>query len=61
MNKTYLGDSVYAEIIDGMIRLTTENGGMPSNEIFLEENVYDTLTEWVDSLRRNVREREVSE
>lgn len=27
MHKQYLGDSVYAEIANGMIKLTTENGG----------------------------------
>jgi len=32
--KVYLGDSVYAELEDGMIKLTTENGYGPSNTIF---------------------------
>lgn len=43
MNKCYLGDSVYAEKVDGMIRLTTENGFGPSNEIFLEDFVLSAL------------------
>lgn len=41
--KRYIGDSVYAEIVDGMIRLTTENGFGPSNEIFLELEVFQDL------------------
>lgn len=45
MNKEYLGDSVYVE--DGaMIRLTTENGGSPSNEIFLEAETLQALILW---------------
>lgn len=48
--KEYLGDSVYAEFDGQMIRLTTENGGMiPSNEIFLEAEVYHALTKFVES------------
>ena len=46
MYKTYLGDSVYAEFMDGgMIKLTTENGypSDPSNEIFLEPEVFLAL------------------
>lgn len=35
----YLGDSVYYELVDGMVRLTTRNGGEPSNSIFLDEQV----------------------
>ena len=44
--KTYLGDSVYAAIEDGMIRLTTENGEGPSNIIFLEPEVFKELLRW---------------
>lgn len=48
--RTYLGDSVYAEFDGDMIRLTTENGGMvPSNEIFLEAEVYHALVKFVGS------------
>ena len=48
--KTYLGDSVYAEIDEyGMITLTTENGlpNDPSNTICLEPEVYAQLVKWV--------------
>lgn len=39
ISKRYLGDSVYAEIDQGMIKLTTENGDGPSNTIYLEPEV----------------------
>ena len=43
--KTYLGDSVYAELRDGGVLLTTENGLAtdPSNSIFLEPSVLHSL------------------
>lgn len=47
VKKQYLGDSVYvSKTADGRaIVLTTENGlpNDPSNEIFLESEVYDAL------------------
>jgi len=46
-NKTYIGDSVYAEYNGFEIILTTENGGAPSNRIVLEPAVYDSLVQWV--------------
>lgn len=52
MSKTYLGDSVYAEIESGMVKLTTENGdGPPSNTIYLEVSVFDSLAAFVDRHR----------
>lgn len=50
MNKFYLGDSVYVEVVDGMLKLTTENGLGPSNTIFLEPEVYVHLVQYVDRL-----------
>ena len=48
-NKCYLGDSVYAEWIDGVIQLTTEDGyGNVSNTIYLEPEVFGNLREFVD-------------
>lgn len=46
MSKEYLGDSVYVEIIDGMIKLTTENGCGPSNTIYLEPLVFQALIQY---------------
>lgn len=49
--KVYLGDSVYAEIESGMIKLTTDNGNGPSNTIYLEYEVYLALVEFVRAAR----------
>ena len=49
MNKFYLGDSVYVAMNDcGQIVLTTENDlpSDPSNEIFLEPEVFAALVRW---------------
>jgi len=48
MEKTYLGDGVYAEMTNGMIRLTTEDGVSVTNEVFLELSVYDALQKYVE-------------
>jgi hypothetical protein len=40
--KEYIGDSVYADITDGNIILTTENGIGASNTIFLEPQVFSS-------------------
>lgn len=47
--KTYIGDSVYAEVERGMIKLTTENGLPfdPSNIIYLERETFNALVSWV--------------
>lgn len=52
--KAYLGDSVYADVENGMIKLTTENGYSddPRNVIFLELEVFDALLRFVEGLRR---------
>lgn len=44
--KVYLGDSVYADVENGMLKLTTDNGGGASNTIYLEPEVYDALVEY---------------
>ena len=43
MKKIYLGDSVYCQVEDGMLRLTTENGAGASNIIYLLPEVYEAL------------------
>lgn len=42
-NREYLGDSVYVDIENGMLKLTTENGMGPSNTIYLEPGTYLAL------------------
>lgn len=49
--KEYLGDSVYADYENGMIKLTTENGNGASNTIFLELEVYYELGRYVARLK----------
>lgn len=51
MNKTYLGDGVYADTEDGMLKLTTENGYGASNTIYLEPEVIDALIRYVNTAR----------
>jgi len=47
MNKTYLGDSVYIEFTNGVLKLTTENGGDPSNTIYLDFDVYAEMMHYI--------------
>ena len=50
--KTYIGDSVYADLNEaGQIVLTTENGFGPSNTIYLEHEVWDNLAMWVKAMK----------
>jgi hypothetical protein len=49
--KRYLGDSVYAEIEGGLLKVTTENGDGPTNTIYFEPEVYLALTQfWADAV-----------
>lgn len=43
MPKEYLGDSVYVEVVEGGLKLTTENSEEPSNTIWLEKEVFNAL------------------
>jgi len=46
--KSYLGDSVYADVEDdGRLVITTENGYGPTNTVILEIEVYAALVEYV--------------
>lgn len=48
MNKTYLGDGVYAEYnADYSVTLTTEDGINVTNEIVLEAEVLDNLNNYL--------------
>jgi len=44
---SYLGDSVYAEIENGMVKLTTNNGSGPSNTIYLEPRIIESFIDFV--------------
>jgi hypothetical protein len=56
IEKRYLGDSVYAEIENGMIKLTTDNGGGPSNTIYLEVSTYLSLVEYFEAAKQAAAE-----
>jgi hypothetical protein len=55
--KRYLGDSVYAAIEDGMIKLTTENGRETTNTIYLELEVFHALERFYDDALEAARVR----
>jgi hypothetical protein len=46
-HKDYLGDSIYIEIEDGMLKLYLDNGHGPSDTIYLQTDVYEALTRYV--------------
>ena len=48
--KRYLGDSVYVEMENDMVKLTTENGLEASNTIYLEEPVMNKLCKFWDDV-----------
>lgn len=54
--KTYLGDSVYADTNCEMIILTTENGFGASNTIHLVPEVFEALVQYVASLKAESEE-----
>lgn len=55
--KMYLGDSVYAEFEDGMVKLTTNNGypDDPRNVIYLETAVWCSLMVWHERAIDNMK------
>ena len=57
--KSYLGDSVYAELEDGMIKLTTNNGypDDPRNVIYLDIDVYESLTNYVEQIKAECKQK----
>ncbi len=60
IEKRYLGDSVYAAVENGMIKLTTENGKPddPSNTIFLELEVFIELQRFVNDAMPKLEEKQ---
>lgn len=51
MSKTYLGDSVYVETEDSMVKLTTNNGHHddPRNVILLDPAVLRAFIDWCNA------------
>ena len=49
--KQYLGDAVYADTENEMIKLTTEDGISVSNTIYLEPEVFAALLRYVEWLK----------
>jgi hypothetical protein len=47
LNKEYIGDSVYAEIEDGMLKLTVSNDEEDSETIYLNSDVCNNLLEYI--------------
>jgi hypothetical protein len=52
--KVYLGDSVYVEIENGRVKLTTENGYGPSNTIYLESEVADAFGKYLNNATKAI-------
>lgn len=63
MAKDYLGDGVYVDIQNDMLKLTTEDGISVLNTIYLEPFVYDALVRYVqrEYQRHSIRSLETSE
>lgn len=51
MNKTYLGDGVYAAFDGFSVVLTTEDGIRVTNTIVLEPDVISALERFIEMLR----------
>jgi hypothetical protein len=48
----YLGDNVYASVTNGMIKLYTDNGiEPPENIIWFEVDTLDSFLEWLADMR----------
>jgi len=54
MSKQYIGDGVYVDVENGMIKLTTENGIEENNTIYLEPEVLASFLNYVETLRVGV-------
>lgn len=52
--KEYLGDSVYIELENGMLKLYTYNGiGLPSNVIYLDDETLNAFISYVKRITGN--------
>jgi len=54
--KQYLGDGVYVDFDGFALTLTTENGIVATNTIVLEPEVFDSLSRYVERLRKRGEE-----
>jgi hypothetical protein len=55
----YLGDSVYASVTNGMIKLYPDDGIRETNTIWFEVETLDSFLEWLADMRANmIAERE---
>lgn len=53
LEKVYLGDAVYAKVVDSeSISLATENGIETTNEIFLNKEVISNLIQYLKDIKR---------
>jgi len=58
-DRQYLGDGVYVEIVDGMVKLTTENGtDVPSNSIYLDVDVMHAFDTWWTRMQEKYKSRD---
>ena len=55
--KSYLGDGVYVDVENGMLKLTTENGVEADNVIYLEPQVYESLIQYVSHLKQKYHDQ----
>ncbi len=46
-NARYLGDGVYADLINGAIKIYVDNGIIESNIIYLDENACENLVAYI--------------
>jgi hypothetical protein len=54
---TYLGDSVYAKFNDGCFILYLDNGEGAYNEIILEPDMIESLTNYADSVAEQIKNK----
>ena len=54
--KVYLGDSVYADFDGYYVVLTTENGGSPSNIIYLDPSALEGLRQYSEDIAKRAEE-----
>jgi len=50
--KIYIGDSIYAELNDSELIITTENGYGPTNRIVFGGAEWQSLVDFVDKITR---------